>query len=56
MPWDAVLTLLAIALLVAATVVLSKAHRRTKRVVLSAEVALIALAIVYFVLLRFAWR
>jgi hypothetical protein len=53
---DAAIALLGLAILAGATVRRSDAHRRTKRLVITVEVAVVVLAIVYGALLSFALR
>lgn len=53
---DALIALLALAILAGATVVRFDARRSTKRLVLGVEVAVVVLAIVYSVLFALAWR
>jgi hypothetical protein len=53
---DAAIALLGLFVLAGATVERSNAHRGTKRLVLTIEVAVVVLAIVYTVLLSLAFR
>ena len=53
---DAVIAVLAVMLIVGAAVRLSKASRRTKRVVLVAEVVVVAIGVIYTILLATALR
>ena len=53
---DALAVLLAVALLVGAGVELSNAHRRTRRLVLGVEVAVLVLLLAYGALLMYGWH